>query len=88
MNQLNIFYKFLLSSRCKKELALFHGSITPLSRDNSLFPIIKSGSNFSKYPRPSHPLHAPLGLLNENNLGSISSIVKPETGQENFDEKI
>jgi hypothetical protein len=25
-----------------------------------------------------------LGELKENNLGSISEIVKPETGQENF----
>ena len=26
--------------------------------------------------------------MNENNLGSISSIVKPLSGQENFDEKV
>ena len=31
-------------------------------------------------PSPSHLLHAPLGLLKEKSLGSISSIVKPDTG--------
>ena len=39
-------------------------------------------------PRPSHSVHAPKGELNENNLGSISSIVNPLSGQANFDEKI
>ena len=37
---------------------------------------------------PSHSSQAPYGLLNENSLGSISSIVKPLSGQANFDEKI
>ena len=31
---------------------------------------------------------APKGLLNENRRGSISEMVKPETGQANFSEKI
>ena len=39
-------------------------------------------------PIPSHSSHAPYGLLNENSLGSISSIVKPLSGHANFDEKI
>ena len=39
-------------------------------------------------PIPSHSSHAPYGLLNENNLGSISSMVKPLSGQANFVEKI
>ena len=39
-------------------------------------------------PIPSHSSQAPNGLLKENNLGSISSIVKPLSGQANFVEKI
>ena len=39
-------------------------------------------------PIPSHSSHAPKGLLKENNLGSISSIVKPLSGQANFVENI
>ena len=37
---------------------------------------------------PSHSSQAPNGLLNEKSLGSISSIVKPLSGHENFDEKV
>ena len=48
----------------------------------------RSGSNLSLKPNPSHSAQAPLGLLKENNLGSISSIVNPEIGQANLDEKI
>ena len=32
--------------------------------------------------------HAPLGLLKEKSLGSISSIVNPETGHANFEENM
>ncbi len=39
-------------------------------------------------PRPSQDGQAPNGLLNENSRGSISSIVKPETGQENRAENV
>jgi hypothetical protein len=39
-------------------------------------------------PRPSQTGQAPNGLLNENSRGSISLIVKPETGQANFSEKV
>jgi len=39
-------------------------------------------------PIPSHSSHAPYGLLNENSLGSISSIVNPLSGHANLDEKI
>ena len=39
-------------------------------------------------PIPSHSSQAPNGLLKENNLGSISSIVKPLSGQANFVENI
>ena len=39
-------------------------------------------------PIPSHSSHAPKGLLKEKSLGSISSIVKPLSGQANFVENI
>ena len=48
--------------------------------------MINSSVNTFEYPRPSHSLQAPAGLLKENNLGSISSIVKPVSGHEKFDE--
>ena len=38
----------------------------------------------SSVPRPSQSGQAPNGLLNENSRGSISSMVKPETGQANL----
>ena len=38
-------------------------------------------------PRPPHFGQAPNGLLNENSRGSISGMVKPDTGQANFAEK-
>ncbi len=47
----------------------------------------RSASNLSSVPRPSHLGQAPKGLLKENRRGSISSMVKPETGQANFSEK-
>jgi hypothetical protein len=37
-------------------------------------------------PRPSQAGQAPNGLLNENSRGSISGMVKPDTGQANFSE--
>ena len=37
-------------------------------------------------PSPSQAGQAPNGLLNENRRGSISLMVKPETGQANFSE--
>ena len=48
----------------------------------------KLGSTFNLIPIPSHSSQAPYGLLKENNLGSISSIVKPDSGHANFVEKI
>ena len=46
------------------------------------------GSTFNLIPIPSHSSHAPKGLLKENNLGSISSIVKPLSGQANLVENM
>ncbi len=43
-----------------------------------------AGSKDSFSPRPSHAGQAPCGALNENSRGSISAMVKPETGQANF----
>ena len=37
-------------------------------------------------PSPSQVGQAPNGLLKENSRGSISGIVKPDTGQANFSE--
>ena len=39
-------------------------------------------------PRPPQAGHAPNGLLNENSRGSISEMVKPDTGQANFSENM
>ena len=50
--------------------------------------ITKFGSTFKLRPIPSHSSQAPKGLLKENSLGSISSIVKPLSGQENLEEKV
>ena len=46
--------------------------------------ITKFGSTFSFIPIPSHSAQAPYGLLKENSLGSISSIVNPLSGHANL----
>ena len=48
----------------------------------------KRGSKKSSTPKPSQVGHAPKGALNENNLGSISDIVKPDVGHANFSENV
>ena len=53
-----------------------------------LIGITNLGSTNKSTPKPSHSVHAPNGELKENNLGSISSIVKPLSGQANFVENI
>ena len=68
-------------------VVLAHGSIAPSAILFSLG-ITKFGSTFNLIPIPSHSSQAPNGLLNENNLGSISSIVKPLSGHANLVEKI
>ena len=50
--------------------------------------MMRSGSKNSTTPIPPHRLHHPAGLLNENSRGSISSMVKPETGQAKRAEKV
>ena len=49
---------------------------------------INSGSIYKLAPKPPQCGQAPCGLLNENRRGSISSMVNPETGQANFEEKV
>ena len=44
--------------------------------------IISSASNSILYPSPKHSGHAPNGLLKEKLLGSISSMLIPQSGQE------
>ena len=46
----------------------------------------RSASICGSTPRPPHFGQAPNGLLNENSRGSISGMVKPDTGQANFSE--
>ena len=64
-----------------------HGAMAPLFRLRLGLGIISSGSIYSLAPIPSQCGQAPNGLLKENSRGSISSIVKPETGQANLEEK-
>ena len=64
------------------------GSIQPSEILLFLSVITKFGSTLRLWPIPSHSSHAPKGLLNEKSLGSISSIVKPLSGQENFEENV
>ena len=47
-----------------------------------------SASKRISLPSPSHLGQAPAGALNENSRGSISSMVKPETGHANRAENV
>ena len=47
-----------------------------------------SGSIFCSEPSPLQVGQAPKGLLKEKSRGSTSGIVKPDTGQANFEEKM
>ncbi len=62
--------------------------MAPSNRD--IFPsgTTRRSSKKSSTPNPSQFGHAPKGALKENNLGSISGIVNPETGQANFSENV
>src|SRR5450631_1472730 len=48
----------------------------------------RSASVFCSRPSPPHAGQAPNGLLKENSRGSISEMVKPDTGQANFSENM
>ena len=60
----------------------------PAASERSGCTTTRAGSKNSLTPRPSHVGHAPTGELNENRRGSISAMVKPETGQANFAENV
>ena len=60
----------------------------PCAMLSAVLGTISSGSKYSFSPRPSQAGQAPCGALKENRRGSISDMVKPETGQANFSEKV
>ena len=65
-------------------LRFLHGLIAPSIIDNPSSGTIFFGSAEYIFPMPSHPLHAPIGLLNEKSLGSISPRLNPDTGHANL----
>ena len=62
------------------------GAIAPSLNVRALSGTTRLTSNATALPNPSHLSHAPAGLLKEKILGSISSIVKPLSGQEKLEE--
>src|SRR5215813_11808806 len=74
------------SSVCayKGEGPLAQGATAPSLSDLVVSGTTSAASNLSCTPRPSQVGQAPAGLLNEKSLGSISGIVKPDTGHANF----
>ncbi len=62
--------------------------MAPSASDSPSSGTTSSGSKYISVPRPSQAGQAPKGLLKENSRGSISSMVKPETGQANFAENV
>src|SRR5215217_7175978 len=75
---------------CRKygDFDLAHGALAPCSSDRPWSSTISSSSKNSSTPNPAQDGQAPNGALNENSRGSISAMVKPETGQANFSEKV
>ena len=63
-----------------------HGAIAPSLKVRFSSGTTRLISKATAFPKPSHLSQAPAGLLNENILGSISSIVKPLTGHEKLEE--
>jgi hypothetical protein len=63
-------------------------------RDGAVFELsaasgtTRRSSKNSSTPSPSQAGQAPKGALKENSRGSISGMVKPETGQAKFSEKV
>src|SRR5208282_4719553 len=60
--------------------------MAPRRSVRSVSGMTRSESICCSTPSPPHFGQAPNGLLNENSRGSISGMVKPETGQANFSE--
>ena len=63
-----------------------HGAMAPSLKVMASSGTTSLTSNATALPNPSHLSHAPAGLLKEKILGSISSIVKPLSGQEKLEE--
>src|SRR5690625_7649395 len=78
-------------SRCQYSLVrlpISHGTIAPSARVASGSGIMSSSSTCNCDPIPVQVEQAPNGLLNENDRGSISSMLsKCPLGQDNFSEK-
>ena len=66
---------------------LAQGTTAPCLMLSASLGTTRSASNSSFSPRPSQAGQAPCGALKQNSRGSISAMVKPETGQANFSEK-
>ena len=64
------------------------GLIAPSEIDLVSSGTILYSSKYFSTPSPSHSEQAPCGALKLNNLGSISSILNPDTGHANFDENM
>ena len=64
------------------------GTTAPLAMLRLWLGTTRSSSKMSFSPRPSQAGQAPWGALKLNSRGSISAMVKPETGQANFSEKM
>ena len=60
---------------------LAQGTTAPFLIVRSWLGTTRSSSKISFSPSPSQAGHAPCGALNENKRGSISAMVKPDTGQ-------
>ena len=84
----------MLGERFQRLRVIGRGSSAPRARSRLCAgwcrdrAITRSASICCSMPRPPHFGQAPNGLLNEKSRGSISAMVKPETGQANFSEKI
>ena len=62
--------------------------MAPFSRLSAASGTISRSSKNSSIPNPSQVGQAPKGALKENSRGSISGMVKPETGQAKFSENV
>ena len=67
-------------------MVLLQGVIAPSDTRTVTSGTISLSSKNSSTPSPSQTGQAPKGALNENSRGSISGMVKPDTGQANFSE--
>lgn len=67
------------------EMELYPGAtMAPPAMERLSFGTMSCSSNFICIPKPVQVGHAPLGLLKEKSLGSISMRSMPQSGQEKF----